>query len=429
MTLVNLVQQSYLIADSVIVGRYVGVSGLAAVGGAQPVYYLVSSVFLGLLNGFTIRIATLTGREEDGTRQAVILALAAFVLIWSVLCIALIALGADAMLTAIGIPEATAAGSIVYLHTLGIGLLPIFCQGALTAVFRGMGRPRLIMPVLAGSSVLNIALAWLLVGACGLGVRGAALGTVGASALSSFAGAALAMHHYAIHRYRASWASCVTQMKGSLRLGYPMGIQFVFLALGNFVLTSLVAPFGAVALAAISIAARLETVTSRVFLDLSGAVTVLVAQRRGAGEVTEIRRAVRLSLLCSIWATFAVMSIVIALHADIGALFTRSTAVAAILDRYIVITYPFFPLFTLMAVAHGFLNGLGRTTVPLLCTIVSYVVARVPSAALLSRHWGIDGVIWAVDIGWFVGATFTAWVVALQLRERRLYEWTKGAAA
>jgi putative MATE family efflux protein len=422
MTLVNLVQQSYLIADSVIVGHYVGVLGLAAVGGAQPVYYLVSSVFLGLLNGFTIRIAALTGKGEDRTRQAVILALGAFVLGWSVLCVVLVMFGAGGILAMIGISRRTATESVAYLHTLGIGLLPIFSLGALTALFRGMGQPRLIMSVLAGSSLLNVVLAWVFVGACGMGVRGAALGTVCASTISSVAGLILATRRYSVHQYRVQWPLCLTQLTGSLRLGFPMGIQFAFLSIGNFVLTSLVVPFGPAALAGISIAARLETVTSRIFLDLSGAMTVLVAQSRGAGEVATIRRAVRLSLFCCLCATLAIVLSIIAMRGYIGGMFTTSRDVIAILNLYILMTYPFFPLFTLMAVAHGFLNGLGRTTIPLLCTVVSYVAARVPAAMLLREHLGLAGIIWAVDIGWFVGAAFTAWVVTLQLREHHLSE-------
>ena len=422
MTFVNLVQQSYLIADSIIVGHYVGLSGLAAIGGAQPVYYLVSSVFLGLLNGFTIRIAAFTGKGDDRARQAVVLGLGAFVLGWSVLCVVLVLFGAGSILTLMGVSGGLAIASVAYLHTLAIGLLPIFILGAITALFRGMGQPKIIMSVLAGSSLLNIVLAWLFVAVLRLGIRGAALGTVCASTASGAAALLMAMHRYSVHQYRAQWTICLEHLRGSLRLGLPMGIQFIILSAGNLVLTSLVASFGPVALAGISIAARIETVTSRVFLDLSGGVTVLVAQRRGSGEITAVRRAVHVSLFCTWWATLAIVFIIVALHGRIGVVFTTSGNVTAIVSSYILITYPFFPLFTLMAVAHGFLNGLGRTAIPLTCTIVSYIAVRVPVAILLSTRLGLSGVIWAVDIGWLVGAIYTALIVMLELRKIRSFE-------
>jgi len=416
MTVANLVQQSYLIADSVIVGRYVGVAGLAAVGAAQPVYFLVNSVFLGLLNGFTIRLANLTGRGDLRTRDQTALALGGFVLLWSLGCVLVVVFGAGPLLAAVGIAGPTAAGGQSYLDTLAFGVAPIFGLGALTAFFRGLGNTRSIMAVLAASSLLNIVLAWLFVGGLGMGVRGAALGTVCASALSCTAGLILAGRRHTIHAYRAPVSACRRQLGRALRLGLPMGVQFVFLAVGNLVLISLVAPFGAAAIAAMSVAGRLETVTGRVFLDISGAVTVFVARGTGAGDILGARRAVRVSLASGLVLTIAVTAAVLLGRAPVAHLFTGDTAVVDILNTYILITYPFFGFYTLMAVAHGFLNGLGRTTLPLVCTIVSFVVARVPAAAVLRGPLGLPGIMWAVDIGWIVGAAFTAWAVHRHLR-------------
>jgi putative MATE family efflux protein len=281
------------------------------------------------------------------------------------------------------------------------------------------------MYVLGASSLLNIALAWLFVGVCGMGVRGAALGTVCASTVAFAAGLGLAMRRYGRHTYRSRVPACLRQLAGSLRLGLPMGAQFVFLSVGNLVLTSLVASFGPVAIAAMSIVGRLETVASRVFLDLSGAVTVLVAQRLGAKDITTIRHAVRLSLYCCCWMTTNIVAVIVVLRFPIGAVFTSSIAVIGIVARYILITYPFFVLYTVMAVAHGFFNGIGRTFVPLVCTIVSFIVARVPAAALLSRPIGLDGVIWAVDIGWFIGLVFTLAAVRYYLRSKFLRSATE----
>lgn len=192
------------------------------------------------------------------------------------------------------------------------------------------------MLVLAGSSLLNIALAWTFVGALGLGVRGAALGTVCASTLSCVVGLVLAARRYRVHTYRAPITACLRHLGGAQRLGLPMGVQFVFLSLGDFVLTALVAPFGAAAIAAMSVAGRLETEASRIFLDLSGAVTVLVAQRMGAGDRATVRRAVRLGIACCCVLTVVVVDVMLVLRHPIGALFTTSADVTGIVADYIV---------------------------------------------------------------------------------------------
>ncbi|MEV6478395.1 MATE family efflux transporter [Streptomyces sp. NPDC051576] len=69
---------AYLLADSVIVGHYVGIGGLAAVGAAQPSFYLVNAVFLGLVSGFAIRFARMTGSGRAEQRQDAVIGLAAF---------------------------------------------------------------------------------------------------------------------------------------------------------------------------------------------------------------------------------------------------------------------------------------------------------------------------------------------------------------
>ncbi|MGW3104646.1 hypothetical protein [Streptomyces sp. NPDC001100] len=70
-----------------------------------------------------------------------------------------------------------------------------------------------------------------------------------------------------------------------------------------------------------------------------------------------------------------------------------------------------------MAVVHGFLNGIGRTVFPLVCTMLSLLVARVPTASLLKGPLGLDGVIWAVPVGWFIGLAYTAFAVRRYLKD------------
>lgn len=172
-----------------------------------------------------------------------------------------------------------------------------------------------------------------------------------------------------------------------------MGIQHVLLSLGTMVLTSLIAPFGTAAIAAFSIASRLETLAGRFYLDLSGAVTVFVAQHVGAGAPERARRVPLEALRICLWATLAESLLVILVRHDIAAAFTTDTAVRGIVGSYILIAYPFFLLYTAMAVVHGFLNGIGRTVFPLVCTMLSFLVVRVPTASLLKEPLGLHGII------------------------------------
>ncbi|MCT9077576.1 MATE family efflux transporter [Streptomyces fulvoviolaceus] len=417
MSVANYVQQSYLLADSIIVGHYVGIEGLAAVGAGQPIFYLVNAVFLGLVSGFAIRFARMTGSGRAESQQDAVVGLAAFAVVWAVLCMALIFTGTGFLLNAMGIHGTIADGSTTYLRTLSLGFVGMFGIGALGGFLRGLGDSRTVMYIMVFSSLLNIVLAWSFVALLGWGLRGAALGTVAASCTAFVAGLVLVARRHGIHRYRSSLPQLARQAGSSLRLGFPVGIQHVMLSLGSMVLTSLIAPFGTAAIAALSIAARLEALAGRFYLDLSGAVTVFVAQHTGGGDAERARRVLLEALRICLWATLAESVLVILLRHDIAAAFTTDPSVRGIVASYILMTYPFFLLYTAMAVVHGFLNGIGRTVFPLVCTMLSFLVFRVPTASLLKGPLGLDGLIWAVPIGWFVGLAYTAFAVRRYIQD------------
>ncbi|MEU7061260.1 MATE family efflux transporter [Streptomyces sp. NPDC046197] len=421
MSVANYVQQSYLLADSIIVGHYVGVDGLAAVGAAQPIFYLVNAVFLGLVSGFAIRFARMTGSGRAERQQEAVIGLAAFAVVWAALCIALVFCATGVFLHVMGIHGTVAHGSTTYLRTLSLGFVGVFGIGALGGFLRGLGDSRTVMYIMIFSSLLNIVLAWSFVALLGLGVRGAALGTVTASSVAFLAGLVLVARRHGIHRYRSTFPELARQAGSSLRLGFPVGIQHIMLSLGTMVLTSLIAPFGTAAIAAFSIASRLETLVGRFYLDLSGAVTVFVAQYTGAGEAERGRRALLDALRLCWWVTLAECAVVILVRHDIAAAFTTDQPVHAIVGTYILMTYPFFLLYSAMAVVHGFLNGIGRTVFPLVCTMLSFLVVRIPTASVLKGRLGLDGIIWAVPIGWFVGLAYTAFAVRRYIQDARRF--------
>lgn len=115
MSVANYVQQSYLLADSIIVGHYVGIDGLASVGAAQPIFYLVNAVFLGLVSGFAIRFARMTGSGRAERQQDAVIGLALFAVVWAALRTGLVFGATGFFLDAMGIYGSVAAGSTTYL--------------------------------------------------------------------------------------------------------------------------------------------------------------------------------------------------------------------------------------------------------------------------------------------------------------------------
>lgn len=407
LTLANLVQQSYLLVDGAIVGRYVGVGGLAAVGVSQPLYYLVDGAFLGIATGFSIRIARLTGAGRDGELAGTAAALAVATAVWSLTCLVLVLALAGVLLNAMGVHGDVAHDSRVFLGVLALAFPSVFGLGAVAALLRGLGNSRGTMALLAGSSLLNAVFCWLFVAVLRLGLTGAALATVVVSTAAFAAGLGYVRWAYSLGWRHVPRAALGRELRDGLRLGLPVAVQHVLLALGIMVLVWVAYPLGAPLIAALTVAGRLEVFAAMVFLDLSGGLTVFVAQNLGAGRIDRVRQGLRRTTGFATVLTLLVSALVIGLSPVLADLFTHDPTVRALIVRYIVITYPFFVLYTVMAVVHGYLNGAGRTVQPLACTVLSFLLVRLPLSYALQARFGATGVMWAVNAGWLVGLAYT----------------------
>ncbi|MCX4751657.1 MATE family efflux transporter [Kitasatospora sp. NBC_01287] len=415
LTLADLLQQGYLLVDSIIVGRYVGIDGLAAVGAGQPLFYLMNAMFIGIGTAFTIRLAHLTGAREGTEVRAVARSLTLFTVAWSLGAMLLTVLLARFAFDLIGIHGQLVHQSRQFLDTLALGFPAIFGGAAVSAFLRGFGASRAAMWIQGLGSVVNAALAWFFVAGLHLGVAGAALATVAAATLALAVGGVHLRRAYRLGP-RTGEPAVRKELTEALRLGAPLAIQHIGLALGIMVLVWIIAGFGPVCLAAFTVVGRLELFTSLLFLDLSGGLCAFVAQNLGAGRAERIRAGLRQAVLLTVGLTVLVSALVLLGRTPIADLFTADRQARALTVRYLLITYPFFACYTVMVVVHGYLNGARRTAVPLVCTVLAFGLTQVPAAYLLHRPLGIDGVMWAVVLGWSVGLAYTLFSVRHQLR-------------
>jgi putative MATE family efflux protein len=419
LTLADALQQGYLLVDSIIVGHYVGIDGLAAVGASQPMFYLMNAMFIGIGTAFTIRLAHLAGARDRTEVRAVARSLTLFTVGWTVAGMIFTVLLARYAFGLIGIHGALVTQSRQFLDALTLGFPAIFGLAAISAFVRGFGASRAAMWIQGLGSGANVVLVWLFVAGLHMGVAGAALATDCAAVLALVVGAVYTRRAFPLGP-RVGAVAVRKELTDAIRLGSPLAIQHIGLALGIMVLVWVIATFGSVCLAAFTVVGRLELFTSLVFLDLSGGLCAFVAQNLGAGNEERNREGLRKTVLLTVALTAVVSAAVLVGRTPIAALFTSDVQARELTARYILITYPFFVLYTVMVVIHGYLNGSRRTAVPLVCTVLAFGLTQVPAAYLLRGPLGINGVMWAVVAGWTVGLVFTLVAVRrLLLPERR----------
>lgn len=410
LALANLLQQGYLLVDSAVVGRYVGVTGLAAMGAAQPLYAILTSLFTGVSSAFAVRLGHLAGagRRDD---PSALLALAVCTGVWSAICAVAAALASAPLLALTGVTGEVAAEARTFIVTLCSGMVAVYALGAVCAVLTGRGDVRRATGLMIAASVLNALFAWLFVGPWRLGIAGAALAVLAANALAAAAGLTRLVREQRGPRPPGTGpvtaGTVRAEVRRGLRIGGPMAVQYLLIGVGVLALVWIITPFGEEALAALTVVARLELLTSVLFLNLSGALMVFTAQNTGAGRPARVREGIRHAVWLSVALTAVVSLLLLAGRGPIAALFSGSPETRMVTERYILITAPFFLCYTLTVVLHGWFNGITRTVVPLICTVASLGVVRLPLSYALGHAWGVDGIMWATVIGWGVGLGYT----------------------
>ncbi len=253
------------------------------------------------------------------------------------------------------------------------------------------------------------------------GIRGVAFATALSQTLALFLSLL-----YVKQKYKLKLSS-ITKMKfafktfnKAIKFGMPLAMQYVLLSVGVLILVSIVSPMGASVMAGFTIVGRLELFTAMPFLDFSGALTNFTAQNFGAKEFERIKLGLKKSLLLTVLFAVIVSTLVIVFQYAISRVFSQDNNVIVITTKYIHIVYPFLILYSIMVILHGALNGIGKTFVPLICTLISFIIIRIPLSFFLREHYGVEGLIWAVVIGWSGGLLYTLWMATYLFNTNKL---------
>jgi len=183
----------------------------------------------------------------------------------------------------------------------------------------------------------------------------------------------------------------------------PTGVQQTAVALGMMALIWIVNKFGTDVIAAYSVAARVNSLATLPAMNFGSALATFVGQNLGAGKQERVKRGFRSTLIMSSLLSVTVTLVVIFFGQFIMDLFTNDPAVVRIGKQYLTIVGSFYIVFSAMFATSGVLRGAGATVVPMITTILSLWVIRLPGAYLLSGEIGYTGIWWAIPLGWVMG--------------------------
>lgn len=401
----NLFQQVYQFTDAAVVGRMVGVQGLAAVGATGSLMFLLLGFTFGASSGLAIPIARAFGAGDMAALRRHF-ALAIRVAVGIAVVITLIGVfGAHTLLTLMQTPPELMADAGAFLMISFSATPIVMAYNLLAAVIRALGDSRTPLYFLILSCVLNVILVVTFIGAFGWGVPGAALATAIAQLVSvALCIALIARRMPQLRLTRADWHARSGELGETLRPGLAMGFQMSVIAIGAVVLQYAINGLGADAVAAYTAAMRVDQLAVAPLSSFGVAITTFVAQNRGAGQWDRIRVGVwRTSLVTWVVAAF-LGGVIIVFGAPIVSLFVGADAVEVISHAhdYLIFQGALYPILASLFVLRNAVQGLGSTGVPTLAGFMELIV-RSAVGLVLVAPLGFRGIALAAPLAW-VGA-------------------------
>lgn len=405
MILGNVFMQLYQFVDSVIVGQYLGKEALAAVGASTPVIFMVIALIMGVGVGASVVVSQYFGAKEYEKVRDTCDTIFVFLLVAGVAVMVLGFFFSRAILSLMGLPDDVLPHATEYLQIYFLGSVLLFGYNAVSAMLRGVGDSKTPLYFLIISSVLNVGLDLLFILVFEWGIGGAAWATIISQGVSFLLCVVYVNRKNGVIRVRISHNRFDrTIFRQCVRIGLPTGLQQMFVGAGNTAMMGIVSGFGTDVIAAYSAATRIDMFASLPIMNFSGALTSFVGQNISVGKFDRIKNGLRSTLLMSVLSCVVVnVSIIIFAEPLIG-LFTSDPAVIGYGREALVIINSFYFIFAVMFTFNGVLRGAGAAMVPMLTTLLSLWIFRVPAAALLSKWFGEAGIWWAMPAGWLPGA-------------------------
>ena len=403
MILGDLLQQCYNVADTLIVGRFVGTDALAAVGSSYTLMTFLTSILLGLCMGSGALFSMHFGRRDgEGLRESLV---SSFVLI-AVVAVVLNAASfacLDLIRVFLQVPDQVWGLMRSYLAIIFTGIPAIFLYNYFASFLRAVGNSVVPLAFLAVSALLNIVLdLWFVLG-LGRSVAGAAEATVISQYVS---GIGILLYTLArrsefrgLGRHLHIRASCLREVAS---YSFLTCIQQSVMNLGILMVQGLVNSFGPTIMAAFAAAVKIDSFAYLPVQDFGNAFSTFIAQNYGAKQSGRIRAGLKGAVAASMGFGVVLSALVWVFAAPLMGLFVEAGEAAVIAEGvlYLHIEGAFYCGIGCLFLLYGLYRALGKPGISVVLTVIS-LGTRVALAYLLSATpLGVTGIWWSVPIGW-----------------------------
>ena len=382
----NLLQQFYNIADTLIVGRYLGVQALAAVGAAYALMSFLTSILLGLCMGsgavFSLRFGEKNERMLKSSMFVSFVLVAAVALILNTAVFLFI----DPIMRLLCVPAEIYGLMREYLWVIFFGISAVFLYNYFACLLRAVGNSFIPLVFLGISALLNVGLDLVFVLVFQWGVAGAGAATVISQFVSGIGICLytfLKMPEFRINRSHMKMdRKVLAEISG---FSFLTCVQQSVMNFGILMVQGLVNSFGAAVMAAFAAAVKIDSFAYMPVQDFGNAFSTFIAQNYGAGRHDRVEKGIKSAVAAS-----ALFCLVISFIVAVGV-------------QYLRIEGTFYCGIGCLFLLYGLYRAVRRPEMSVVLTVISlgtrvvlaYVLSAVPSI-------GVAGIWASVPIGWFL---------------------------
>ena len=373
----NIFQQMYSTIDSIIVGNYVGMQALAAIGSVNSIINTLIGFFLGLATGAGVVISQYYGsKDEKNVHEAV----HTTIVMTFILCAVFTVIGVlmvPYMLRLMATPDDVFEDASVFLRIYFAGVSGLMIYNMGSGILRAVGDSRRPLYFLVFSVLINTGLDFILVKFCGLGVAGAALSTTIAQCLS--AALVLIVLTRSNGAYRIVWKELRMnkEMMGRIwRIGMPAALQQAITAFSNVFVQSYINHFGSACMAGWSSYCKIEQFELLPMQSVALSTTTFVGQNLGANNMKRAKEGTNRALIISFVITAILLVPMLIFARPLIGMFNRDPEVLRYGALFMRLILPFYLICVVFQVYAGTLRGAGDTRATMIFMLSSFVLFR-----------------------------------------------------
>ena len=399
----NIFQQFYSMVDTIIVGRFVGVEALAAVGTTSSMVFLVNGFVMGLTSGFAVLISQKYGaKDEAGVKKAVASSITLSI-IATIIVTFISVISAKPLLALMNTPSNIMKDASTYIIILYAGNVAIIFYNMMAAILRALGDSKTPLYFLIVSSVLNIILDLVLIINFKMGVAGAAYATVISQGVSALLCVIYTYKKYKILRLKKEDFKVKKKYyRKHLKIGIPMALQFSITAIGIMTVQSAINIFGSTVIASYAAASKVLQLVMQPATTLGVTMATYCGQNIGAKRYDRIKLGVKKCVQISIITSLISAMVLIFLGKYFVMIFVSNpdAEILSYAQQVLNISAIFFIPLGLIFVYRNALQGIGDSFIPMMAGVYE-LVARAVVAFTLPKVLEFMGICLADPVAWF----------------------------